>query len=77
MEMATTNIEVKIDELADMIRSLKDKLDILIETGNCNQYIEAISTRRSLRGGLYDLENLANAVKTAESLAADAEFLKA
>lgn len=67
----------KIDELADMIRLLRDKLNILVETGNDDQYTEAVITRRLLLDGLRNLEDLAVVVVAAETLAAEAEFLEA
>lgn len=66
--MTTTNIGIKIDELADTIRLLRDEVSIIVETGNDDQYTAAVNTRRLLRDGLRSLEDLAIAVELAEEL---------
>lgn len=66
--MTTTNIRAKIDELAGAIRLLRDKVSIIAETGNDDQYIAAVNTGNLLRNGLRSLEDLAVVVEIAEEL---------
>lgn len=66
--MTTTDIKNKINELADMIRLLRNEMTIVIETGDDDQYIAAYGTRRLLRAGLDYLEKLLDTVELAEKI---------
>lgn len=66
--MDTANIVIKIDELADMIRVLRNEMTIIVETGDDDQYTAAVNIRRLLRNGLRSLEDLAVAVELAKEL---------
>ena len=68
MKMDTANVRAKIDKLDIMIRVLRDEISDIIETGNDDQYIEAININRLLENGLCNLENLSIAVELAEKL---------
>ena len=66
--MDTANIVIKTDELADMIRLLRNEMTIIVETGDDDQYAEAVNIRRLLRNGLRNLEDLTVAVELAKKL---------
>ena len=66
--MNTDTVRAKIDKLDRMIRVLRDEISDIIETGNDDQYIEAIKINRLLQNGLCNLENLNIAVELAEKL---------